>query len=184
MADSALGGLGPRVDPVAYGSALHEDDGMMPILAGDGGLQSENETPPGAPGHLFEADSGQMMTFINDQMAVSSDDIVDLAFSDQALDQRHIDDARRLALAAANPADVFRIDFEKGSQAFHPLIEQCATMDKDERVALTLGNQRGSDHRFTKRGCRGKHAVVMTGKVPESSLLGWLQFSEESRLAR
>ena len=44
-------------------------------------------------------------------------------------------------------------------------------MDKNEGIALTLGDQRRCNHRLAKRRCGGKHAMVMGGKILESSLL-------------
>ena len=55
------------------------------------------------------------MALIDDQMAVVSNDIPDFSFAYQALDERNIDDTRRLSLPAANNADLFWIYLQKGS---------------------------------------------------------------------
>ena len=35
VADATFGNLGPRINSMANGTALHEDDGMVTVLAGD-----------------------------------------------------------------------------------------------------------------------------------------------------
>ena len=53
------------------------------------------------------------MAFVDDQMPVSADEIVDFAFPDEALDQRDVDDAGRLAFAASNHSDLFRVHVQE-----------------------------------------------------------------------
>ena len=54
----------------------------------------------------FKTDSRQMMAFVDNALAIVSNQIADLAVSNEALDQRDIDPPRRLALATADRADV------------------------------------------------------------------------------
>jgi len=46
-----------------------------------------------------------MMTFVNDDMLVVADKIVDLSLADEALDQSHIDYPLRLSLARPDYAN-------------------------------------------------------------------------------
>ena len=48
-------GLGARIDAMADGTALHEDDGMMAVLARDSGRKAHHEPCFGLPRHLLEA---------------------------------------------------------------------------------------------------------------------------------
>ena len=47
--------LHPRVDAMSHRSALHEDDGMVPVLARDGGGEAHDESRFGSARHLLEA---------------------------------------------------------------------------------------------------------------------------------
>jgi hypothetical protein len=69
MANATLGSLNPCIDPVANGSALHEDNGVMPVLSGDGRRQANDISRLGSPSNKLEACSGQMVAFIDNQMA-------------------------------------------------------------------------------------------------------------------
>ena len=75
------------------------------------------------------------MAFVDNQMTVIADDISDLSIADQALDQRHIDDACRLSFPAPDNADLFWVDAQKGTQTLHPLSEKLPAMNKNQRVA-------------------------------------------------
>jgi hypothetical protein len=105
------------------------------------------------------------MAFIDDQMAVAGDEIVDFAPLDQALDDRDVDDASRLPLAASDDSDLLRFDVEERPQALHPLAEKFAAMDKDGRVSLPLGDQRGRHDRLAERSRSRKDAVVVEHEI-------------------
>jgi hypothetical protein len=98
---------------VADWATLHEDDGVVPILPSDRGGQPENELGFGASGDALEADCGQMMTFIDDEMPVLGDEVVDFAIPNQALDHCDVDDAARLALAATNHANLIWFNLQE-----------------------------------------------------------------------
>jgi CspA family cold shock protein len=51
-------------------------------------------------GYELEADRRQVMALVNDQMAIAGDQVRDLTLPDKTLDQRNVDAATRLALAA------------------------------------------------------------------------------------
>lgn len=55
VSDAPLGRLHTRVDPVSDGAALHEDDGMMPILASDRRGQAEDVSRLRASRHQLKA---------------------------------------------------------------------------------------------------------------------------------
>jgi hypothetical protein len=60
-------GLEARVDPVRYGAALHEDDGVMPVPSRDGCRQPEDVTGFGAAGHQLEAHRREVVTLVHDE---------------------------------------------------------------------------------------------------------------------
>jgi hypothetical protein len=92
-----------------------------------------------------------MMAFIYDQMIVVRNEVRDLATTHEALNQRDIHDTGRLAPATADDPDILRIDVEEGPEAFDPLSEQFSAMNKDERIASPMRDQRGCNNRLAER---------------------------------
>lgn len=64
------------------------------------------------------------MAFVDNQMAIIGDNVRNVPVADKALDERHIDDARRLSFPAADDADLLRVNAQKGTETRDPLIEQ------------------------------------------------------------
>ena len=62
------------IDAMTHRAALHEDDRMVAVLAGDGGGQARDESGLRPADDLLEALGGQMVALIHDQMSVVSDD--------------------------------------------------------------------------------------------------------------
>ena len=180
----SLGGLRTRINAVSNRTALHEDDRMMTILASHGRGQPEDIARLRPPGHEFKARRREMMALVDDQMTVVRHQVRYFAATHEALDQRDINDAGRLPASAADDADVLRIDIEKCPQALHPLGEQLATMDENERIAPPLRNQRGSHNRLAEGGRRRKHAMVMRHEGVECLDLRAVQRPLESHPAR
>ena len=102
-----------------------------------------------------------MVTLVDNKMTVVRHQVRYFALTHEALDQRDINDAGRLPASATDYADVLRIDIEKSPQPLHPLGEQLTTMDKNERIAPALRNERGSHNRLAEGRCRSEHAMVM-----------------------
>ena len=75
MRDASFSGLGARIDTVSNGAALHEDDGMVAVLASDRRGQSENKSRLRAPRHQLKARRREMMAFVNDEMTVIRDKV-------------------------------------------------------------------------------------------------------------
>ena len=118
---------------------------MMSVLARDSRRQSKDEPRLRAAGDLFEAAGREMVTFVNDQMAVASYAVIHDAFSYQALNDRHINSAGRLVPAAADPPDGGMRQLKKRGQAVDPLIEQLPPVDDqvDRGRHLTLRGRNG-----------------------------------------
>ena len=86
---------------------------MMTIFAGHGRGQSEDVARLRSAGHKLKTRRRKMVALIDDQMTVVRYQVGYFASPHEALDQRDINDASRLAASAANDADVLRIDIEK-----------------------------------------------------------------------
>ena len=70
--------------------ALHEDDRMVAVLAGDGRGQARDELRLCPADDLLETLSGQVVAFVNDEMSVVSHQVTHHVLSHQALDDRHV----------------------------------------------------------------------------------------------
>ena len=125
-----------------------------------------------------------MVAFVNDKMTIVRQQVGYFAVPHEALDQRDINDTRRLAAPAADDAYILRIDIEKCPEAFHPLAEQLSTMDEDKRVPAPLSDERSSHNRLAERGGRREHAIVMQRQGVECLDLRAVQRSLELDPAR
>jgi hypothetical protein len=65
------------INPMPHRAALHEDDRVMAIFACQRGGQAGHEFCFGLADHQLEVLSGQVMTFIHDQVTVIRDPIID-----------------------------------------------------------------------------------------------------------
>jgi hypothetical protein len=70
-------GLLLRVHSVPNRSALHEDDRMVPVLPRDRRRETGDKSRFGLSRHLLETVCRQVMTFIDNQVTVVGDTIVD-----------------------------------------------------------------------------------------------------------
>ena len=105
MPERSRGRLRSCVHPMANRPALHEDDGMVAILARDCRRQSRNESRLGPAHHLLEAVCRNVMTFVNDEMTVIRHAIVNDTFLDEALNHGDIEQSRWPGPTSADATD-------------------------------------------------------------------------------
>ncbi len=120
-----------RVNLVAHGPALHEDDRMMAVLACNSGREAQYKSCLGPAYNLLEALRRKMVAFVNHDLSVIGYAIADNALAHQALNDGHVQSAGRSPLAGAYPANPFGRQIEKRRQSLDPLLEQLATMNED-----------------------------------------------------
>jgi hypothetical protein len=165
--------LNLRIDSMPDRSALHEDDGMMPVLSGNCGGQPQDEPGLRASRNLLEAASGQVMTFVDDQVTVAADTVVDEPFTNKTLNDRHVDSACRLVSASTDSADLRPFQVQKRRQPFDPLIEELTTMHEHQRAHATLSNQPGRDYCLAeRRGCRKYTCFMRQQRITGPLLIG------------
>lgn len=82
-----------------------------------------------------------MVAFVDDDLPVLSDDIIDRSPVCQALDHRDVEAAVRAPLACTELADFSWIESEKQRGLGAPLIHKRLPMNEDERVAVALRNE-------------------------------------------
>src|SRR6266851_264225 len=184
VTDPPPGSLRTRIYAMSNGAALHEDDRMVPILACHGRGQPNDIARLCPPGDEFKTRRRNMMTLVDDQMAIVRHQVGYFALTHEALDQRDIYNAGRLPPSASDDADFLRIDIEKCPQPLHPLGGQLATMDENERIAPTLCNEGGSHNRLAEGRRRREHAMVMRQEGVECLYLWGVQHPLESHPAR
>lgn len=120
-----------------------------------------------------------MVAFVDNQMTVIADKVIDLAIANQALDQRHIDDPCRLPFPATDDADLLWVDAQEGTQTLYPLGEKLPAVNKNQRVAASMCNECSSDNCLAEGGRRGEHAVIVGDKSIKGPRLWPSQFPLE-----
>src|SRR5436309_1375248 len=83
----------PGIDMIADRPALHEDDGVVTILARYSGGQTRHKSCLDPARHLLKTVGRQMVAFIDNKMAIICYAVVHDAFTHQALDKRDINQA-------------------------------------------------------------------------------------------
>ena len=81
MMERPFGSFVSRVDPKPNGSALHENNWMMAVFAGDRRRQPKNKARLSPPSDQFEADGRQVVALIDDELPIVADEVVNFAFS-------------------------------------------------------------------------------------------------------
>ena len=161
MREGALPGQGLCARPETHRAALHEHDGVVAVLARHGRRQPQH-VPDLCPARdLLEADCGEMVALVDDEMAVVGDDVVYLVAAHEALDDGNVNDACGLAPAVADPPDSGGGQIEERSEPRHPLVHELAAVNEDEGVGFAGGQQRCRDDRLAERGSRRQHTGVM-----------------------
>jgi hypothetical protein len=120
------------------------------------------------------------MAFVDDQLAIATDEIGDLALSYQALDDGDVYSACWFALSATDGTHFFVRQRQKLLQSLDPLSQQLATMDEYQRVAAAKHDHRRCDDCLSEcGGCRERTEVMVRQCLNCGVLLG-VQFAAES----
>src|SRR5690606_38945803 len=129
--------------PVAHGAALHEDDWVVTACALDGGGEAEHVFRLGSARGDREAAGGEGVTFVDDEVSVIGDSVVDFAFAHEALHERDVDVAFQVAATAAEAADGFFRNVQECGQSFHPLVHELTSVNEYEGVDAAFGDEPG-----------------------------------------
>lgn len=123
------------------GTALHEDDRVMAILPRHGRGQANHELSLRPTNHLLKAVRRQVVAFIDDDLPILADAVINDPLADEALNDGHVEQPGRLVSAVANSSDRLSRQIQERREALDPLIEQLPTMNEDKRVDAALGNE-------------------------------------------
>jgi hypothetical protein len=161
-------------------AALHEDDRVMAVFARESGGQAGHESGFGPARDEFKALSGHVMTFINYQVTVISDPIIDCAFVGQTLHEGHIQHAGELFSPASKASDGLGWHAEKFGQTLDPLFHELSAVHKDKGVHAALRDEPGGQHGFAESRRGGQNACV----VPEHCFCSRLLFGPQRAAKR
>ena len=176
--------LALSIHPVADGPKLHLGDGLVAIAP----LRRGGETDEIARLHLrqntLEGERRQVVAFIDDDVTVRSNEIVDSFLTDEALHHRHIKLSVRLALTTADLPDVLLVDIEEHCQLRLPLLEQRLSVHEDERAARTLRDEVRAKNGLPNARRRHKDTGVVFQQSSGCLLLNGSEFALEGKLQR
>ena len=164
-------GLGLGVHAMTHRSTLHEDNRMVPVLAGHCRGQPQHIPRLRAPRDQFEAKRGQMMTFIHDEMTVASDLVRHLRLAHETLYQCNVYSTRGLTATATDRTHITSVHRQELLEALDPLFQQLLAMHQHERVDSPVGNQRGGDDGFAEGGRRRQNTTIVARQCIKCALL-------------
>src|SRR5258708_17928136 len=113
------------------------------------------------------------MALVDDDVTVVGYEVVDPPVADQALDHCNVEPTVRLPLAAADLADLLRLDPQEQSQLRNPLIQERTAVDQNERAPSSLRNEIGTHDRLPDARRRREYADVVRQHRPPRLLLEW-----------
>ena len=140
---------------------MHEYNGVVTILARHRRRKAEHIFCFCRPGYSFKADSRQVVALVHDKMPIIFDQVRHLAFPDQALNERHIDNTGRPFLPAANNANAIGVDIEERAEPRNPLIQQLLAMHQDQRISGPFRDEFSRNHGLPEGRCRRQHTGVV-----------------------
>ncbi len=102
-----------------------------------------------------------MMTFIDNDVSVAGDEVIDVVVVIETLNHCDIEAAVGLALPAPDLTDLFCIYTKEDCQLRDPLLEERLTMDQDQSIAGALRDEIGPKDRLPDARRSNKHAGVV-----------------------
>src|SRR4051794_36666579 len=148
-----------RIYTMTNRSALHHNNRVMPVFP----LRSRGK--PGdvsglhLPKNLLEADSRNVMTLVNYNVAVARDEIVHHSVTVQTLNDRHVEKAPRSPASRTNLADFFNRKAKEGGEPLTPLVEELTAVNEYQRIDLPRSNQPSRDNGLSESGCGTQDSI-------------------------
>ena len=159
------------VNRKAHRAKLHLGDRVKTIPPTGRGRQAGQEACLHLRQHPLEGHGGDVVTLIDNYVAVGRHQIVDAVQPDETLDHRHVQAAVGGVLPGANLADGLGSEPEEHGQLGNPLIEEWLPVDQDECAARSGCDQIGADDGLADTRRRDQDADVVTEQSPTSLLL-------------
>lgn len=124
------------------------------------------------------------MALVDDHMPVRRDQVVNMAYTHEALDHRHIELAIRGVLAGADLADRLGRETQEHGQLRSPLIEARLAVDQHEGTSGSRCDQICADDGLAHARQRDEHTDVVTEQGPRGLFLDGRQPTLEGDLQR
>ena len=180
MAERRLARQVERRHAVAHGAALLRDDGVAAVAPHRRRGEPEEEARAEAVRHALERRRREAVAFVDDHESVSHRAQLGVGPAQEALQDRHVDPARRAAArAAADAADVALAQAEELREPGDPLALERDAVHDDERAPPARRDHPRREDRLAERRPRLQHAAVVPHHRLRRGLLLRPQFAAE-----
>jgi len=149
------------VNPVPHRSALHENDGLVAVLADGCRGEADHVTRFRLADHTLECGRRYRVTFIDDHLSVCGNAVIHGVFPADTLHQRDIQTSGPRPASAADPADLFFRQVQKQRETGHPLCLQMLPVHQHQRIHAPLSDQPSRQDCFPERRAGGQHPGVV-----------------------
>jgi len=133
----------------------------MPVFSNGRGRQSQDVLRLHLPHHLFKRDGGQVVAFVNYDMAILGHEVLCHALAMEALYQGDVDVSRSPGLSSTDLSDLIDRDIEKCGQPFAPLVEQLGSMHENQSICLSGRDQICCRNGLAESSSGAQYALVM-----------------------
>jgi hypothetical protein len=123
--------------------------------------QAENVAGFATARDQFKAYGRQMVAFVNDEMPIIADDVIDFSLASEVLDQGDVNLTCRLATTTADPADRVTRHICERCEPLDPLIHELTAVNEDQCIPSAFGHHPDGQDRLTERRRRREHAGIM-----------------------
>src|ERR1700693_1090414 len=125
-----------------------------------------------------------MVAFVDDEMPIIADHIIDLSLANEALDQGDVNLPLRLATTAADHADLVRWHIRERCEPLYPLIHELTAANKNQCIPSAFGHHSDSQNRLAERRRRREHTGIMRQKSCDCGFLIGTQCAIEGKCDR
>ena len=152
---------------------------MVAISATRGRRKTDN-----MPGfHLahdsLERHGRNVVTLIDDDMAVGGDNVIDLVLANETLDHGNIQATIWFALSTTDLTNILGLEVQKECELSNPLFEELGAVNKNKRVSPPPRNQICADNGFTRARWGDEHADIVVRHGLDDLLLDCGQLTVE-----
>jgi hypothetical protein len=152
---------------------------MMTVSPLRRGRQSQQKPCLCLGQHALEGNGGKMVAFIDDDVPVVRDEIVNAILAHQALNHRDVEPSVRLTLTAADLSDILIGNTKKHRKLRNPLLEQRLSVDENQCVAGALRDEIGPENGLADAGWADKDAAIMRKDLARRNALTLSQLALE-----
>src|ERR1035437_1097340 len=172
---------GTRIAPQIL---LRRHNRMVPVLPRWRGGKPNNILRLHLPHHLFESESGYMVAFIDDHLAVFGNEVLHFILSVQALNDGDVHTPRPVRFPTTDMPDRFWRQIQEHPKALLPLIEQLLPVNHNQSVDLAFRDQPRRNGGFPERRRSAEDTLVVGRDLRDGFLLERPKLTLELRFNR